>query len=100
MVSVPPEVACATEGRVVDETVCLRVVENRSERRVRIKDPGLHLLTEISTAACGAHCIQIAVHRTPALAALKAATLLASFVLNPVITVFSKAWAEAACPSI
>ena len=43
MENVPPEVTCVSEGGGIDETVCLRVVEDGSERGVRVPDPSLYL---------------------------------------------------------
>ena len=43
MENVPPEVTCVSEGGGIDKTVCLRVVEDGSERGVRVPDPSLYL---------------------------------------------------------
>ena len=43
MENVPPEVTCVSEGGGIDETVCLRVVEDGSERGVGVPDPSLYL---------------------------------------------------------
>ena len=43
MENVPPEVTCVSEGGGIDEIVCLRVVEDGSERGVGVPDPGLYL---------------------------------------------------------
>ena len=43
MGNVPPEITCVSEGGGIDETVCLRVVEDGSERGVGVPDPSLYL---------------------------------------------------------
>ena len=43
MENVPPEVTYVSEGGGIDETVCLWVVEDGSERGVGVPDPGLYL---------------------------------------------------------
>ena len=43
MENVPPEVTCVSEGGGIDETVCLRLVEDGSERSVGVPNPSLYL---------------------------------------------------------
>ena len=48
VVDSPPEVTCVSEGGGIDETVCLRVVEDGSKRGVGVPDPSLYLQKGVS----------------------------------------------------